>query len=310
MSTPPFLDLPETAVARRVATPRGEFACLEARPPEGAPVRGTAVFLPGFTGAKEDFVALLDPLARRGYRVVAYDQRGQYQSPGDRAEQAAYARGEFVFDLWALSDVVAQGEAFHLVGHSFGGLVARSAALDGPDFLASLTLMSTGPAAIQEPEVVRLKALERALAGLSLREVWDAMRAMDSESGVCPPSDPRIATYLRDRWLGNSPAQLMAVARQLRTEPDLTEELAEWVAWGMRTLVLSGERDYAWPVDWQAETARRLGVRHVVVAGAGHSPNAEAPEATARELADFWDAVRAEGPRVGGGAGAARPVDD
>lgn len=292
MSTPPFLDLPDTARAGRAGTVRGEFAYLDAVPAAGRQVVGTALLVPGFTGGKEDFIALLEPLARRGYRVLAFDQRGQYETPGPRDDAAAYAREELVADLWALLDGVADGERVHLVGHSFGGLVARSAALDDPSRLASLTLMSTGPSAVRDAETARLLMLEDALGSLTLQQVWDGMRQLDAEAGVRPPADPRVAAYLRTRWLANSPAGLAAVARQLRTEPDLTEALAKCVAGGLRALVLSGARDYAWPVAWQAETARRLGVPHVVVDDAAHSPNAEQPEATAKGLADFWDAVR------------------
>ncbi|MEU8140065.1 alpha/beta fold hydrolase [Streptodolium elevatio] len=291
MSTPPFLDLPATVRAHRATTARGEFAYLAADPPDGQAVVGTGLLVPGFTGGKEDFIGVLDPLARRGYRVFALDQRGQYETPGPDAAPDAYARPELVADLWAVLDTLAPREPVHLVGHSFGGLVARSAALDAPARLASLTLMSTGPAAVRDTETARLLMLEDALAVASLQQVWDAMRQLDADQGLRPHRDPAVAAYLHQRWLANSPAGIAATARQLRTEPDLTDELAARVAAGLRVLVLSGARDYAWPVTWQAETARRLGVRHLVVDGADHSPNAEQPEATAKGLADFWDAV-------------------
>ncbi|UGQ14409.1 alpha/beta hydrolase [Yinghuangia sp. ASG 101] len=291
MSTPPFLALPETARARRIITKRGDFAVLEGLPPDGREVRGTAFLVPGFTGAKEDFIGLLDPLARRGYRAFAVDQRGQYETPGPLRDAAAYERGELVADLWSLHDALAPDERPHLVGHSFGGLVARSAALDDAGRLASLTLLSTGPAAIRDAEIARLLLLEGALAGLSLGQVWEAMRRAD-RSADAPPRDPVVTAYLRDRWLANSPAGLAAAARQLRTEPDLTDRLGACVAAGLRVLVVSGAHDYAWPVAWQRDTARRLGVPYVAVEGTGHSPNAERPDATARELADFWDVSR------------------
>ncbi|WP_436773503.1 alpha/beta fold hydrolase [Yinghuangia sp. YIM S09857] len=292
MSTPPFLDLPATVRAHRAATARGEFAYLGAVPPDGQPVVGTALLVPGFTGGKEDFIGVLDPPARRGYRVFALDQRGQYETPGPHADPDAYSRAELVADLWAVLDTLAPGEPVHLVGHSFGGLVARSAALDDPARLASLTLMSTGPAAVRDTETARLLMLEDALAVHSLQQVWDAMRQLDAEQGIRPYPDPALAAYMHRRWLANSPAGIAATAQQLRTEPDHTDELAARVAAGLRVLVLSGAQDYAWPVAWQAETARRLGVRHLVVDDAGHSPNAEQPESTAKGLADFWDTAR------------------
>ena len=39
------------------------------------------MLIPGFTGSKEDFLPILEPLAAAGRTVYAVDQRGQYQSP-------------------------------------------------------------------------------------------------------------------------------------------------------------------------------------------------------------------------------------
>ena len=50
-------------------------------PDEGEP-HGTALLVPGFTGSKEDFISVLPLLAADGWRVVTYDQRGQYESAG------------------------------------------------------------------------------------------------------------------------------------------------------------------------------------------------------------------------------------
>ncbi|MFD3544062.1 alpha/beta fold hydrolase [Streptomyces sp. NPDC058655] len=280
MSKPPRLTLPPAARAYRLATDRGAFAVHEA----GAPVRGVALLVPGFTGSKEDFVALLEPLAAAGYRVVAVDGRGQYESPGPRDEDA-YALEELARDLLAQARALDAGPV-HVVGHSLGGLVSRAAVLRDPAPFASLTLMSSGPAAIDELQRGRTKLLVAALE--SLREdmpaVWAAMRAHDPEDAV--PDAPELTAFLRERWLATVPEQLIATGRALVSEPDRVAELA---AVPLPKLVLSGAVDYAWPVPLLADMARRLGVEHVVVEGAEHSPNAENPQVTAGALASFWD---------------------
>ncbi|OPC81245.1 hypothetical protein B4N89_10080 [Embleya scabrispora] len=287
MSTPRFLTLPGTVRSRRLATGRGRFAVLESTPPAAGPRPGTAVLVPGFTGSKEDFIALGEPLAGRGFHTVAVDQRGQYETEGPD-DPAAYTRDALVEDVLAIADVVAPGEPIHLVGHSYGGLVCRSVALRAPERLASLTLMSTGPAAICPPEIERLLLLEDVLPVLTRQEVWEAMQAVELEAGLLPPADPAIAAFLRTRWLGTVPTGLLAMAEQLRSEPDLVADLAAVVAAGLPALVVSGVEDYAWPIPWQAEMAARLGVPHVVIPDTHHSPNVEAPDATATTLADFW----------------------
>jgi hypothetical protein len=63
VSTPTSLDLPEGTRPSCVATARGTFAVLDAVPDAGPCERGTALLVPGYTGSKEDFIALLGQLA-------------------------------------------------------------------------------------------------------------------------------------------------------------------------------------------------------------------------------------------------------
>lgn len=258
----------------------------------GRAEKGTALLLPGFTGSKEDFIALHRPLADAGYRTVAVDGRGQYETPGPRDDEAPYAQEELARDV--LAQVASVGDTpVHLVGHSLGGQIARAAVLLDPAPFASLTLMSSGPAQISVSQQQRVKLLRDALAVMSMAHVWDAIQAMEPPEDTDTPAldnglDDRAA--LRHRWLGNSPAQLLATGRQLCSEPDRVAELA---ALRLPVHVLSGERDDTWPVPLLDDMAARLGAHRTVIQGAEHSPNADQPEATARAFIAFWDAVSA-----------------
>ncbi|MEU6967905.1 alpha/beta fold hydrolase [Kitasatospora aureofaciens] len=290
MSTPPFLTLPDCARAERVVTARGEFAALRAEP--AGPVRGSALLVPGFTGSKEDFIALLEPLVAAGYRVTAVDQRGQYETGGPD-DDAAYAVDALGADVRALTEVLAQDGPLHLLGHSFGGQVVREAVLaaaaEGPLPWRSLTLMATGPGPIDPAEAARTKLLLDVLPVMTLEEIWQVMRQMDESSGEPKPVlEPAVAKFLHRRWVANVPQALAVTGGHLVAAPDRVDELAAVTAGALPVLVLSGERDYAWPVPEQSGMAERLGARRVVVADAGHSPNAEQPAATARALAAFW----------------------
>ncbi|AZP20257.1 alpha/beta hydrolase [Streptomyces aquilus] len=289
MSRPPTFAPPPGARAYSLRTSRGEFAVVDAPVADGVTPRGTALLLPGFTGSKEDFNPLHEPLAARGYRTVAVDGRGQYQSDGPDADESAYAQDELAKDV--LAQAAAVGAPVHLVGHSLGGQIARAAVLLDPTPFRSLTLMSSGPAQISGSQQQRVKLLRDALAVMSMAKVWDAIQAME------PPEETDTGELdeglddrddLRRRWLGNKPAQLIATGRQLCTEPDRVGELA---AVALPFHVLSGAHDDTWPVPLLDDMAVRLHAHRTVIAGAEHSPNTDRPLETARAFADFWDST-------------------
>ncbi|MFF4697409.1 alpha/beta fold hydrolase [Streptomyces chattanoogensis] len=281
------IDVPTGVNAYQLRTDRGSFAVLDAAPPLAAR-RGTALLLPGFTGSKEDFLPLLAPLAQAGFRAVAVDGRGQYESAGPR-EESAYAQRELALDVVAQSDALTRdgGGPLHLLGHSLGGLIARAAVLDAapsPLPWASLTLMNCGPAAIETAQQVRTSMLIDALGGMDMDDIWQVMQAMDADGGTAAAASEVDAFHHR-RWMGTAPEQLIATGRQLIAEPDRVTELA---AAPLRKLVVSGSADRTWPVPWLDEMARRLGAERVVIDGGGHSPNVHRPQETAAALAAFW----------------------
>ncbi|NEB38775.1 alpha/beta hydrolase [Streptomyces sp. SID14515] len=282
MSRPPTFTPPPCATSRVLRTERGDFAVLDAVP--RTPARATALLLPGYTGSKEDFIALLEPLCAAGYRVVAVDGRGQHESQGtDRQE--SYAQGELARDVLAQAAALDVGDGkLHLLGHSLGGQIARAAVLLDATPFRSLTLMSSGPAEVVAAQRDKVKMLSDALSVLSMDEVWQAMQALD------PPQDADTGdgADLRRRWLAHNPAQLIATGAQLAAEPDRVDELA---AVGLPVHVLSGERDDVWPVERFDSMARRLGARRTTIAGAEHSPNTARPQETAKALAAFWDGL-------------------
>ncbi|GAA0663363.1 alpha/beta hydrolase [Streptomyces thermocarboxydovorans] len=269
---------------RQLPTARGPFAVVDVPAAPGAGAKGTALLLPGYTGSKEDFTLLHEPLAARGYRSVAVDGRGQHESDGPD-DESAYALDELARDV--LAQVEALGERVHLVGHSLGGLIARRAVLLDPSPFRSLTLMASGPARISVSQEQRVKLLRDALAVMSMEECWEAILAMGPPEEVGGPArgigGPEL---LRRRWLRTRPAQLLATGRQLCTEPDLVDRLS---AVPLPFHVLSGSRDDTWPVADLDAMAKRLNAHRSVIEGAEHSPNADRPEATAKALADFWD---------------------
>lgn len=270
----------DVGAARRVTveTPAGAIAALRAGPDDGPAV----LLVPGFTGSKEDFGPLLDPLASAEFRAVAIDLPGQFESPGPD-DPAGYTPSALGAVVLAVAGTL--GPDVRLVGHSFGGLVCRAAVIDEPRQFVSLVLMDSGPAALAGPRAERIAMLAPHLPTLGVAGVYAASEAAArAEPGyVAPP--PPLAAFLEKRFLAGSAAMLAGMGDALLVEPDRTAELT---AAGRPLLVIHGADDDAWPPAVQRQMAERLGAQHVVIAGAAHSPAVENPAATADALLEFW----------------------
>ncbi|OXM68335.1 MULTISPECIES: alpha/beta fold hydrolase [Amycolatopsis] len=247
-----------------------------------APATATAVLVPGYTGSKEDFAPLLDGLADGGFRAVAIDLPGQFESPGPPDEKAYLpsALGSVVAEL--IEDI--EGPVV-LLGHSYGGLVARAAVLAGAP-VVGLTLLDSGPGEL--PDGARRRALgagEPVLRTSGLDEVYRVREQVSARSPMWAAMPADLKEFLRLRFLASSPVGLLGMADGLRTEPDLVDALA---ATGVPTLVVAGEWDDAWSVAAQREMAARLGAPFELIRGAAHSPNTENPAALLRVLLRAW----------------------
>ena len=242
--------------------------------------------MPGYTGSKEDFIAVLTPLAAAGFDVVALDQRGQNQSAGSDAE-GAYALDRLGADLLEVLDAL-DVQRVHLLGHSFGGLVAREAALAAPQRISTLTILDSGPAAIPGRSAEQAKLLVAAAGFMSTAEIWAEIRKMDAAEEAPQHPDAAVRAFLEERFLANAAAMLVGMGTEILTAPDRTADLA---ALGLPILVAAGIGDEAWPIEVQKDMATRLGTDLVLIGDAAHSPAAENPAKTAEILATFWESA-------------------
>ena len=287
-----------------IQTSRGAFAALEALPATGVYERSPALLVPGYTGSKEDFLAVIGLLAGAGRRVVAIDMRGQFETPG-AADADAYSLAALAADVALIAGAVAArdgqtggGAHVHLMGHSFGGLVAREVVLAGAARTRSLTLMSSGPGALTGPRAVELRAVLAVLDGLPVAELGGQVKSLwDAEpAAVADGTASGVVEFLRTRMLSNCPLGLRAMGQILLTCPDRTQRLRQAAAAPL--LVVYGENDDAWAPELQETMAETLSAERVCIPGAVHSPAVEAPETTASTLTKFWNAAEARARKV------------
>ena len=279
MTDQPADQLSPTAAARTTLPgTHGPLAALIAPADAVAdPVAGTVLLLPGYTGSKEDFAPILDPLAAAGLTAVTVDLPGQHESDGPD-EEAEYTPTRLGEEAAALVERLRADGPVVLLGHSFGGLVARGAVLAGAR-IAGLVLLCSGPSAFRYGE--RYDAL---IAGEPLmrehgHEVAYDLAAAEGQAARESPS-PEMAEFLRRRFVSSRAASLLGMGAALRTEPDRVDELAAALRGsGTPVAVIAGENDDAWPLPDQQDMASRLGTGLVTIPHSAHSPAAENPAA-------------------------------
>lgn len=267
----------------------GPVAALRRRAVNTTEPRPTALLLPGYTGSKEDFAPMLDPIAAGGFDAIAIDLPGQYESggPDDETAYLPAPLGGVIAEL--VGKLAADGGPVVLLGHSYGGLVARAAVLAGAPVLG-VTLMDTGPSEL--PEGLRRQALDIGEPTMRKHGIEAAQKLREQLDAMNPPRPghtPALTAFLRERFVRSQPAALLGKARALRTEPDLVSSLARVLhTSGIQCLVCCGEYDDAWPVSTQRDMADRLDADFAVIRASRHSPNTENPEELLDVLLPTW----------------------
>lgn len=237
------------------------------------------VFLHGVGATKKTWRGQLDALSRR-YRCIALDYRGYGGSdvPPDDAlalETAAISpqsisRAAFARDVVAVLDAAGVQRA-HVVGNSLGGVVAMQLYAGAPHRTASLTLADTFAHYPGGAESIAARIATLRKLGIA---AFAAARA------------PLL-------FCEAAPAGVVDAARaDMASIPQLVYEAATRVTWSgdyravlpsvsVPVSVICGERDGIAPLSLSEEIAALVPSRPAVtvIAGAGHVPHLEQPQA-------------------------------
>jgi pimeloyl-ACP methyl ester carboxylesterase len=236
---------------------------------------------------------LVLPALTPRFRVLTYDRRGHSDSerpptPGSAEEDTA--------DLAALLAHLALAPA-HLVGNSFGAMVALRLALRRPELVRSL--------ALHEPPFLDLP-LDDADDARAAREVKARIEAVaarlaagDADGGARqffdtvafePGTWDGIPPDLQALLIGNAPT----FVDEARDPDAYAIDVAALAACRRPVLLTRGDQSLPFFAPIVAALGAALPRAEVrVLAGAGHVPQASHPEAYAAAVAAFADAVDA-----------------
>lgn len=252
------------------------------------------VLVHGFTGSGREWDEVASALGE-GTRCIAVDLIGHGRSDAP-ADPARYALERASVDLGATLDVLSVPRAC-VVGYSLGGRVALRMALDAPERVAALLLVSaTAGIEVADARAAR-RAADLALAERIEREgverfadEWSASDLFAGERTL--PAERREAT--RRVRLAQRPHGLAHSLRgmgQGACEP-MWDRLAEV---GAPTLIVTGARDARYSQLGARIAARIRGARHVEVPEAGHAVHRERPGEIAALIASHIRALAADG---------------
>ena len=242
---------------------------------EGA---GPPVLLVHGVGARlETWDGVVAALGGR-FTTIRHDLRGH---GGSSKAPGPYSAGLFAADARALLDHLGVARC-HVAGHSLGAMVAQRLALDAPDVVDRLALLSAACGRTDEERrrvLERLAMVEHGIPGDHFRRSLDRWFSDEFRR-----ANPELLERYAAQNMANDPACYAAAYRVLATT-DLADELP---AVRVPTLVVTGEGDIGSNPRMARLVHERIpGARLRILPGLRHSILVEAPDVVAGLVEEF-----------------------
>lgn len=250
----------------------------------GQPGRPPILCVPGLTRNCRDFEPVADAFAGE-WRVLCADLRGRGKSDYAR-DSNSYQPLQYAADILGLLDQAGIDRAV-VIGTSLGGIVAMLLALQAPERLAGVVLNDIGPE-IEPGGLARIRGYVG--QGRSFPTWMHAARYLKEIYGIAHPEyavGDWLAMAKRVMTIGGSGRIVfdydMRIGEQFNT-PSAEGAGSLWPGWralaGRPVLVLRGDRSDLLSVATFERMGRELpGAELVSVAGVGHAPSLDEPEA-------------------------------
>jgi pimeloyl-ACP methyl ester carboxylesterase len=243
---------------------------------EGEPV----LLLHGIAAHAGNWRFTLEGLSRAGFRGIAWNMPGMFLT--DPFASATPRTEDYVAVAIALADALGLAR-FHLVGSSFGSMLAICLAAAAPERVRTLSLLGASRGQ-------RWKSAEDRAAMLEMRRASIvggglALAATRWSSLVAARHADRVGELVRTLLAAaDAPGLLPAAA---------ASDVADALDWAGEvrapTLLVTGEEDVVNPPEvGRAITAAIPGARFVMPRGVGHLPEIEAPAETLALLLEHF----------------------
>lgn len=261
--------------------------------------------LHGGPGGSWDYLEPLEAIAETGRRVIFYDQLGCGNSD-EPHNPTMYTIDLYVEEIEAVRQTLGL-ERVHILGQSWGGMLAMEYALTQPSDLASLILADTTASMPQwESETSRLVAELPPNVQKTLREHEEANTTDSPEykeayrvfslRHICR-IDPRPECVTR---MATKPGDEVYKTMWGLSETKVTGTLKDWnivsrlAEINVPTLVVGGRYDEATPA--LTETIHRgiLGSEWVIFENSSHFPHIEETESYLQVLVQFLNRIEAQ----------------
>lgn len=201
-----------------------EFAVQGAGPP--------LILIHGIGAARNTWAKAL-PILTRSFTVITYDLRGHGTSP---MPTSSFGLDELVADLERVRERTGF-ESAHFAGHSLGGMIGPAYALNYPNRVKSLGLLSTAAFRTEDDS----------------SKVWAVVHAME-EKGIPQVLETLTARWFTDEFIANHSDVVENRLKQvIATDPEVFlnvfriyagTEMSPWLhKVAAPSLVLTGEND-------------------------------------------------------------------
>ncbi len=238
---------------------------------EGPPI----MMLHGLGGTSNSFQPMLPALA--GFRLVRPDLPGAGRSPMPPAPITVNLLVEAVENATAHLGI----NRAHMVGHSFGTLIAQHIAARRPERVASLALF--GPI-IEPQDAARARLRERAAIARhdGMSAVADQL-ARATLSGVSANDNPLAVAFVRESHMRQDAEGFARSCEALAEAEKADHRLIDCPA-----LIVTGDEDAVAPASVAQELADKIGgAKTVILHRCGHWTPIEKAKECATLLAEF-----------------------